>query len=356
MNVFVLATAGIGVDLIEIIRNDVPIKGVMGLSDRNPGDKISGYVFMGDYCRKKNLNFISLNSHNLKDKNDIESLSSLDIDILIVGAWSRLVPNWLIDQCSIGAIGAHGSSYGITGGRGRAPENWSLILNESKFSISIFKLDAGVDSGDIIDTKVFSLSKMDDIASARYKMIWNVSQMIIKLLTNSNLKTLEGTPQKEPPRYLPQRKPEDGKIDWNRTSDELFNFIRALTKPYPGAFSKTEGSGKIIFWAAIPLDGISGLEKYQCGEIIKYSHIDNQLVIKTGNSALLVSDYEFRPNSSTSSIKEGTVLESVDFFKQCNEIFNRHYSKNPDKPIQEKIVEYAESYRNKAIHSMAINE
>ena len=79
-------------------------------------------------------------------------------------------------------------------------------------------------------------------------------------------------------------------------------------------------------------------------------------MIKTGNTALLVSEFEFRPNSSTSSIKKGAVLESVDFFKQCNEIFNRHYSKNPDKPIQEKIVEYAESYRNKAIHSMAINE
>jgi methionyl-tRNA formyltransferase len=342
--------------LLEIIKNQVGIKGVIGLSDRTPGDAISGFVYMGKYCEENNLNFIPVDSYNLMDKKDIEKLSGLDLDILIVGPWGRLIPDWLIEQCKVGAIGMHGSSYGITGGRGRSPENWSLILNEEEFSISIFKIDIGIDSGEIIDTRVFNFSALDDIASARYKMIWNVGQMIIKLLAHKELSTLKGIPQTGFPRYLPQRIPSDGEIDWHRSAKELHNFVRALTKPYPGAFSGLKDGGTILIWRASPLSDLPELEKYQCGEIITYSGLNKQLLVKTGRDALFITEYEFRPESSKSLVKEGDILNSVDFYDQSNEIFQRHYNKYPEKIIQEKIVGFAESYRNRKKASISINE
>ena len=151
MNIFFLTTAGAGIDLLEIIKNEVDIKGVIGLSDRIPEDSISDYAFVGKYCEENNLNFISVESYNLRNKIDIKILSKLNIDILVVGPWGRLIPDWLINKCKIGSIGIHGSSYGIMGGRGRSPENWSLILNEKEFSVSIFKIDIGIDSGEIIE-------------------------------------------------------------------------------------------------------------------------------------------------------------------------------------------------------------
>jgi len=103
MNIYILVAAATGIDLIEIIKNQINIKGVIGLSNRNPGDSISGFVYMQDYCEENDLNFIPVDSYNLKDKKDIEKLSKLDIDILIVGPWGRLIPDWLIDQCKVGA-------------------------------------------------------------------------------------------------------------------------------------------------------------------------------------------------------------------------------------------------------------
>tara|TARA_B100000686_G_scaffold6280_1_gene6249 strand:- start:1077 stop:2132 length:1056 start_codon:yes stop_codon:yes gene_type:complete len=344
MNIFLLTTAGTGLDLLEIIKKEVNIKGVIGLSERTPGDSISDYTFVGNYCEENKLNFIPVESYSLSNKMDVKILSKLNIDILIVGPWGRLIPDWLIDKCKMGAIGIHGSSYGITGGRGRSPENWSLILNEEEFSVSIFKIDIGIDSGEIIDTRVFSFSTTDDIASARYKMIWNVGQMIIRLLAHKKVTKLKGKPQTGLPRYLPKRIPSDGEIDWNRSAKELHNFVRALSKPYPGAYSEVINSGKIMIWKALPLFDLQNLSKYQCGEIINFSSSNNHLIVKTGCDALFITDYEFRPDSLKSIIKKGYIFNSVDFYSQCKEIFQRHYKKHPNKIIQEKVVDFVEIY------------
>jgi methionyl-tRNA formyltransferase len=356
MNIYILLAAATGIDLIEIIKNKINIKGVIGLSNRNPSDSISGFVYMQGYCKENNLNFIPVDSYNLKDKKDIEKLSELDIDILILGPWGRLIPNWLIDQCKVGAIGIHGSSYGITGGRGRAPENWALILGEETFSISIFKVDPGVDSGDVLDTKTFDISLTDDILSTRYKMIWNVGQMIIKLLTCNHSNFFKGQPQIEDCRYLPQRIPADGELDWQRSAKEIYNFIRAITRPYPGAYSKLNKNGQILFWEASPLEGLPNIEKFQPGEIISRPSSSSQLLIKTGKGALFVTQYELRPESLNSLTLEGHIFKSANFYDQCNEIFQRHYNKYPDKTIQEKITEFAENYSKRSKTSIAINK
>ena len=87
MDVFVITTASTGLDLLEIIKDKITIKGVIGLSDKKMEEKISDFSLVGKYCKKNNLCFIAVSSYNLKAQNDIDRLSKLDIDILIVGPW-----------------------------------------------------------------------------------------------------------------------------------------------------------------------------------------------------------------------------------------------------------------------------
>ena len=87
----------------------------------------------------------------------------------------------------------------------------------------------------MIESRKFELSNYDDIVTSYHKSSILVSEMILKNIFK--LSENSGIIQKGTIRFLPQRIPEDGGIDWNRKSFEIYNFIRGQTHPYPGAFS-----------------------------------------------------------------------------------------------------------------------
>lgn len=328
MNIYALTTLEIGIDSLNILIRNLPVKGVIGLSKRNAGDKISGYKYLKPYCDKKGLEFTEVKSYTLKNEKDKARILSLDIDILLVIGWQRLIPAWLIDHCKICAVGAHGSVDGITGGRGRSPQNWALILGKDRFYISIFKIDSGIDSGEVIDTRFYPISKTDDIKTSYYKVSLLTTNMIIENIKNGRISDGNLDKQEGEPKYLPQRKPEDGYVDWNRNSDEVYDFIRALTKPYPGARSRIQDIEVAIFKAR-PLDVENQDWNYKFGEIVN-CYNNGDILVKTRDSFLLIEDYEVVTKSQTFQWEEGLVFESVSFKNQISSILNRHYQKNPD--------------------------
>lgn len=337
MNIYILNTLVTGFNSINILKRHLELHGVIGLSKRDATDKISGYRYLKQYCRENDLNFVELQSYSISNPNDKEKLLNLDIDILIAAGWQRLIPSWLIDHCKICVIGSHGSFHGITGGRGRSPQNWALLLGKKEFYISIFKIDKGIDSGPIIDTKKFVFSKLDDIRTSYYKVSWLTSHMIINNIKNGRILSGNFVKQEGKTRYLPQRLPGDGKIDWSRTSDEIYDFVRALTKPYPGAFSFI-GKNKINIWRGIPFEIQDYSDTLTHGEIA-LTYANGDFLVKTGSSFFLVENYTMEFEESEYPLKEGMVLLSCDFNKQITEIIHRHYNKYPQLTISDDIAD-----------------
>jgi methionyl-tRNA formyltransferase len=337
MNIYVLSTVEVGTDIINVLKNQLNINGIIGLKNQESSDDISGYYYMENYCKANSIPFIEVQNYSLKSEVDKTLLQSLNIDILIVAGWQRLIPQWLITQCKICVIGGHGSPYGIAGGRGRSPQNWSIILNKKEFFISIFKIDEGIDSGDIIDEKEFEISPFDDIESSYNKVCWLTSQMIIDCIQSKKITSGKLIAQDANPRYFPQRLPEDGQIDWNRTDTDIYNFIRALTKPYPGAFSYLNG-GKLIVWSAKPF-AVFTTKKYSPGQIVK-KYTNGKLLVSTLNGFVQIDNYTFKSSSEkeTVSIEEGMMLESADFKQQMKNIVDRHEKKYPELKIAEDIL------------------
>lgn len=346
MKVYLLSTVSLGIDLCEMIRPWMPIAGVIGLSERPASDAISGYVYLAGYCADHGLDFIPVESYSLRAAADQAKLRAIPIDVLIVGGWQRLIPEWLIQQCRVGAIGIHGSAYGITGGRGRSPEGWALIVGQPSFSISIFRIDAGCDSGPVIATRAYPLSPMDDIHSASTQTLAHVADMLIECLCREP-ETLAGTPQSGVARYLPQRIPADGAIDWRRSAVELHDFVRALTRPYPGAFVESTDGTKLMIWRAIPLPTFPARNSHVPGTIIRLLSHDGRFLVQTGAGALCVTESSHEP-SGAGGLVEGAVLPSTDFYRQMQEIFARHNRKHPDRPIQEDLIDFAERSRSSA--------
>ena len=336
--IWYLSTTESGSDIIKMTSSMINATGVISLKNKETNNStISGYLHHEGICKSKNLQFVEIGTYTLKDDEDKKQLLALDIDILIVCGWQRLVPAWLINHVKICVIGAHGSPFGITKGRGRSPQNWSLILGLTNFYISIFKIQPGVDDGEIIDTKKFEYTGFDDIQSSYYKVILLTSQMLITAINtefwNTNRSVIQDDETAE---YFPQRLPEDGYIDWNFTSKEIHNLVKALTSPYPGAKTKL-GNAEFIIWEAIPFKIEGMFPDAHPGQVVSV-FMSNHFIVKTKDDYLLVREH----NLSSNLLAEGIIFDSVDGVKQLQRIIERHEEKYPSYKVTSSLNSYVQ--------------
>jgi len=162
--------------------------------------------------------------------------------------------------------------------------------------------------------------------------------MIVRYLKSPNIKEWKFIEQ-DPDEafYFPQRTPQDGFIDWNMPNKHIMNFVKALTRPYPGSESRINGQ-KIKIWSIIPFD-IDISDSFQVGEIVKIFN-KNDILIKTSESFMLLNDYELFDKNF--SLKEGMTFDSFSFRDQMKNIILRHESKYPFLPISKEIKRLVE--------------
>jgi methionyl-tRNA formyltransferase len=172
------------------------------------------------------------------DSYDIEVIKSRIWDFAIVCGWRTIIP-YNLDCCfKHGFIAAHDSL--LPKYRGFSPLNWVIINGESETGVTLFKISEGeVDSGDIIYQVKIPIEK-DDYAIDLFKKI---TQATIDVYLNFMQSLQKGEvifhhQNEAEATYTCKRSPNDGKIDWSKSSNEIYNFIRALAHPYPGAFCK----------------------------------------------------------------------------------------------------------------------
>lgn len=334
MKLYSMTTLSTGLDVLEMLKGR--LHGVIGLTKREPGDSISGFTHMEQWCKENNVEFIPVNDYSLKSNEDRKTLLTLDADIILVNGWQRLIPEWLIQHCKLGALGVHGSAYGITKGRGRSPQNWALLMGKQHFSVSLFKIDKGIDSGAVVASKTFDYTEFDDIKTSYYKVNDCVYEMIIDLLNDdtANLNALSVN-QEDSPQYLPQRYPEDGAIDWSRASEDIHNFVRALTSPYPCAFSHRSNGEKVSVISGRPYSTTPN--SAENGEIIRIYN-GGEVLMSTGNGSYLIDSYEVQGDA----LHQGEKLNSADFTEQLRNIILRHIEKFPNQPIADELLEIAD--------------
>jgi len=109
--------------------------------------KVAGYLDLRPFLTEKGIPFTIAEQYSLNSQEDRDAILSLNLDVLLVMGWQRLIPAWLLDRLSIGAFGMHGSSKPLPHGRGRSPMNWSLVQNKDRFYTHLFRYRPGVDDG-----------------------------------------------------------------------------------------------------------------------------------------------------------------------------------------------------------------
>ncbi|NGP53787.1 methionyl-tRNA formyltransferase [Thioalkalivibrio sp. XN8] len=188
---------------------------------------------------------------NINDEETLDLLTRLDLDVLLVIGWSQILGERVLRSTKIGCFGAHASL--LPANRGSAPVNWALIRGERYTGNTLIRLAEDVDSGDIVAQRRIEISPFDNVATLYERVAMTNSEMLLELVdTLLSGRRPDYTPQvSDGAPLLPRRRPEDGLIKWEHSAGDVYNFIRALTNPYPGAFSFLEGRKYLVWRAAL---------------------------------------------------------------------------------------------------------
>lgn len=271
-------------------------------------NKVADYKDLRAYAERHQIPLYSAKSYALTSEADLEAIKSFKLDAAFVIGWQRLVPENVLDTISIGCFGMHGSSMNLPLGRGRSPMNWSLIEGRKVFYTNLFKYDAGVDSGDILDTFKFSISDKDNAETMHFK-----NMLAMRFLIKKNLTAIterEFTLTKQPdiePTFYPKRTPADNIIDWSDDAYGIERFIRAVAPPFGGSFTFI-GENKLIIEEAQVFDADEfGYENEPVGKIVEILG-GTRLLIKAFGGLLLAKVF-----SCSVEPKKGDICHNNNF-------------------------------------------
>ena len=218
-------------------------------------------------------------NRNPKDELLVNKIVGWNPDCFIVAGWYHMVPKIWRDIAP--AYGLHASL--LPEYSGGAPLVWALINGEDRTGITMFKMDKGVDSGPIVGQEIVNISSDETIATLYEKVEEAALILIAKYVPMLNNEEFILRKQDESKRTVwPQRNPDDGHIDCSMDVEYIDRFIRAQTKPYPGAFIKI-GDAKLKIWKAERSKKSMAIEKnllYCEGEELILGCLDGGITLK----------------------------------------------------------------------------
>jgi len=232
---------------------------------------------------------------NINDAENVEIIKQLNPDIIFIAGWSFLIGKEILSIPKLGCIGQHPSL--LPKHRGNAPIPWAIIMGLTKTGTTLFYLSDNVDSGDIVGQKEIRINLEDNAEILYEKITQSTIELYLEIIPKLKDRTAPRIPQDEKRSYvMPKRTPQDGIIDWDKISISLYNWIRGLSKPYPGAFTFL-GEDKIFVWNAKYLknNSYNGIiynadHSFKPGEIIEI--MEEGLIVATGDGAIFLNELQ----------------------------------------------------------------
>ena len=211
-------------------------------------------------------------------------LRDANLEFCFVIGWSQILDAEVLSLAKSGFIGAHASP--LPRGRGSAPINWAIFQDEKITGNTLFWLTPEVDEGNIIAQTRFPISQFDTCNTIYKKVSDSNGSMVLEFLDSKFNKPGEEST------FYTRRKPENGQIDWSLDSKTIYNFIRALTHPYPGAFSSIDGVTYSIWEASCISHSLD--TSAEPGSILEFCPSPNEnacgLLVTCGKGSLFVNN------------------------------------------------------------------
>jgi len=217
----------------------------------------------------------------------IAKIAAINSDIIFSFYYRKMIGREILDLPKIGAFNLHGSF--LPAYRGRCPVNWVIINDEKQSGVTLHYMIDKPDAGDIVGQKAVAI-KFSDTAKTLYDKLCLAARELLDEVLPSIMKGQIPHRKQDLSQgsYYGGRRPEDGRIDWNKSAAEIYNLIRAVTEPYPGAFALFDNDENIIIWWAEP----SVLEEAVIPG--KLAITNKEVLVQTGKNAIKLLDIEIK--------------------------------------------------------------
>ncbi len=299
---------------------------IFSISYNPQGVKNVLYADCLSFAEKQQTPFFVMKDR-MTDPQLIQTVKDWSPDFILVVGWYHMVPK--VIRAIAPVAGLHASL--LPDYSGGAPLVWAIIHGEQKTGITFFMFGDGIDSGDIIAQKTEPIYLNDTIASLYARIerhgLYLLEEYLPKIAKKELVLTVQDNTKR---RIMPQRKPDDGEIDWAWSSLQIYNFIRAQTKPYPGAFTFF-GDERIMVWEAKLFDFFPPMYNYspeggtilgtidECplnGILVAAPHVDCPLLLTQvgSNDKEIISGIEY---AKRKNIRGGGILGRRRYTGSC---------------------------------------
>ncbi|HPX10712.1 MAG TPA: formyltransferase [Syntrophales bacterium] len=244
--VFAYSAMGItGLDALE--KSGVPVLAVFTHED-DPSenrwfDSVSGWA------KKQSVPVFT--PENVNAAEWVERIRRLGPDVIFSFYYRKILKRAILDIAPGGAFNLHGSL--LPAYRGRCPVNWVLVNGETGTGVTLHYMAEKADAGDIVGHREVPIDFQDTAIVLYRKLQKAAGELLAELLPLIREGRAPRIPQDDRmASTYGGRKPEDGRIDWTCPVHRIYNLIRAVTEPYPGAFTHLPGGETMIVWWALP--------------------------------------------------------------------------------------------------------
>jgi methionyl-tRNA formyltransferase len=211
-----------------------------------------------------------------------EKIAVLQPEMIFSFYYRRMIREEILRIPPLGAYNLHGSL--LPAYRGRCPVNWVLVHGEAQTGVTLHHMVRKADAGDIVGRKVVPIAPEDTAFTLYGKLCDAAGILLDELLPLMKIGQAPRIPQDlSRGSYFGGRRPEDGRIDWSWTAARIYNLIRAVTDPYPGAFCSLADESRLMIWWGTPEAGREGekIKPHGCVEIE-----GDRVLVRTGRGRL----------------------------------------------------------------------
>jgi len=286
MKIVVFGCQQIAVDILESFENINDIEISLVITYELPLDKTYGYKSVIQYCKNKNIDYMSPKSVNHKV---IQKISDISPDLILSLYYRKILPKKLINLPHLGCINIHPSKLPYY--RGPVPTAWAIENGETEFGVTIHYMDESIDTGDVLVQKSYKIGDEEtgyELYTRAMKLGANLFKNNFDKIINKKIKPV---PQKGIGSYYGKK---SGRffIDWQMPLDQINNKIRVHAKP----FNSTE---TLLFNRYVLVNKAkryNGIRKSLQGPgVIKKVLKNDQFIVSCVDGYLLIQDYEIVP-------------------------------------------------------------
>ena len=223
-----------------------------------------------------------LQPERARSEDFLEELRRLGPELIAVAAYGQILPRSILELPRFGCLNVHTSL--LPRYRGAAPIQWSILNDDAETGVTIMKMDAGLDTGDILTQARTPIAPEDDAQTLHDRLAWMGAELLVRTIPDYVAGRLSAQPQPaEGVVYARKIDKQDGRVDWNQPARVIWNRVRGLV-PWPGAFSYLAGQPQphlLKIWRAEVVEG-SG----EPGEVMQADK--GGIVVACGQGALRI--------------------------------------------------------------------